>query len=464
MLDLMRKHAKSWVINVMIAAIAIVFIFWGAGTYRQKELANVATVNGEPISMTEYQDTYRRLLNTVQNRYGDQLNDEILDSLNLKKEALEALIDEALILQQARDMGVEVIDQEVEAAIAENPMFQVDGRFDKKRYLNMLSRFPYTPSEYESLIRQERLSQKMRSLIQGMAKVTPTEAREYFHLINDRINLEFVLFNPDKYLDEVVISPEEVKTFYQANKERYRLPAKVKVSYMAFPSKDFEKAVEVTDDEILDYYETHLDDYREPEKVMARHILFKLDQDAPEDKAAEVKAKAEKVLAEIKAGSPDDFRNLAIKYSEGPTAPTGGALGWFSREQMVKPFSDAAFAMEKGQVSDPVRTRFGWHIIKVEDKRPASEKTVDDVREQIKQQKNQGKSHCGSRESGHRSGRRSGFDPGFRPDGCQGGTRSQDHGFLFPGSTAARSQIRSQVQSVGHDPEKRGSGSPAGSG
>lgn len=383
MLDLMRKHAKSWMIKFLIAAIAIVFVFWGAGSFRGRTLSKVATVNEVPISVAEYDETHRRLLERVQQQYKDIMTDELLEAMNLKQQALNQLIDNYIIFQEAEKMGLGVDDQELQRQIARVPYFQVDGHFDKRAYLRALSAMNYSSADFEEIMRRDILNSKMMNLVSGLAKVSEKEALDYFHFSRDRINLEFASFKADRFNDQAEPTQEELTAYFDENKENYRVPEKVKADYMAFRKEDFMDKVDVTEDDIAIHYEDHLSEYQQPEKVKARHILFKLDPKAPQDEVDKIRARAEEVLQKIKAPDATDFAEFAKEYSEGPSAEKGGDLGWFVREDMVEDFSNVAFAMEKGQISDPVRTDYGFHIIKVEDKQPAKTITLDEVRDKI---------------------------------------------------------------------------------
>ncbi|MFH1136018.1 MAG: SurA N-terminal domain-containing protein [Pseudomonadota bacterium] len=382
MLDLMRKHAKSWVINLLIAAIAIVFVFWGVGSFRKQDVSKAATVNGRPISMADYQETYRRLLEMARSQYRDLLGDELLEALNLKQQALDQLINTTLIAQRAEAMGLGVTEEELQGDIAANPAFQVDGRFSPQQYQNMLSRYNFTPGEYEAQMDRELVSAKVTRLITESAHISEAEVRERFHFENDQVNLDFVVFTPDKFRGQVKLTPEELQDYFAKNKEAYRVPAKVKASYLVFRPKDYEDQVAVDNEEMVEYHELNLQNYEEPEQVKARHILFRLDPGASPEDEAKAKAKAEEVLAKAREGA--DFGALAQENSEDPTSSAGGDLGWFGRDQMVKPFSEAAFALKKGEISEPVRSEFGYHIIMLDDRRAARTRPFEEVKDEIR--------------------------------------------------------------------------------
>ena len=386
MLDLMRRHAKSWFINVIIALIAVVFVFWGVGSFRQRDLSKVAVVNGQPISPGEFQESYRRLWEQVQQQYQGMLSDELIEALNLKRQAMDQLVNEYLIYQQARKLGLGVDDETLKAEISQTPWFQVDGRFDMQRYQTMLARLRMTHEEYEDMVRKGQAGQKVVRLVSSLALVSPDEVRDYFHWLQDEANLEFAALSPDSYQDKVEPTEDELSAYFEKNKENYRIQPQVKVEYLAFKPADFEKEINISDDEIGDYYELHLDGYRVPEQVKASHILINVPEGASPEEEAAARAKAATVLKEVRSSEAVSFAEMARKYSEGPTREEGGSLGWFAEDQMVKPFSDAAFAMKKGEISDLVRSQFGFHIIWLEDRKPAHTQPLEEVRDEISRQ------------------------------------------------------------------------------
>lgn len=381
MLDLMRKHAKSWLIKVIIGIIALVFIFWGASSQHQGPARIVAEVNGEQILIAEYREAYRNLFNQMKQRYKQIWSDELVKALNLEKQTLDNLINERLLFQRAAALNIEVTEGELRNLIISADYFQVDGVFNVEQYTSVLARSQLTPESFENVKRRELTIQKLNFFIMGFAKVSPQSVKESFHMSNDKINLEFVLFKPEAFSKETTATDEELKAYYEKDKAKYEVPAKVKAVYMAVKPRDMESKVTVDYIELMDYYEINIDRYKQKAKVKARHILFKLDKEDTAEKEAEVKAEAEKVLALAKAG--EDFVELAKKYSQGPTGKTGGDLGWFERAAMVAPFSDKAFGMKEGEIGGPVKTRFGYHIIKVEDRREAGSQPFEEVKDRI---------------------------------------------------------------------------------
>ena len=381
LLSIMRKQAKSWLIKFLIAIIALVFVFYFGYSFNAKKGLKVAYVNGEVISGLEYKKAYHDLLEALRRQYKSVWNDNLIKVFNLRNRALDNLINQKLISQEARKLGLTVTDGEIQQAIADYPAFQVYGQFDIGRYRGLLSQNRMKPEDFEGGMAKELLDKKLRQFLFAFMPVTDQEVLDYYTHTNEKIKISFVQFEPDKFKESIEPDQASIETFFEKHKEEYRVPEKIKLTYLLIDPDTFKNQVKVLDREIDDYYEYNMDTFREPKQVKARHILFKLDQGATEEEEKEVKEKATEILEEARQGK--DFTSLAIKFSEGPTGPKGGDLGYFSEGRMVKPFEDAAFKMKKGEISELVRTRFGYHIIKVEDIKEARTKPFDEVRDQI---------------------------------------------------------------------------------
>ncbi len=383
MLGLMRKHATSWLIKVFLFAIVIVFIFWGGYSYTERRASRVAVVNDSYIGIQEYRNAYNNLLDQMRRQLGNQFSSDILETLNLKEQALNQLINRRLLLEEARWMKLDISREELQRAIRSYPAFQTNGKFDPQRYYLILRQNRLTPQDFEANQHEDLLMNKVQSFISRGAKVLDTEVLSYFHHTQDKINLVYVEIDPKKLTEEVELDEEAIKSYFEQNRETYRIGSKRSIIYVRFSPGDFVEEVQVADTEIEDYYRLHQEDYQEPERVRARHILFRI---SPEAKMTDIKPvlqKAKKVLELAQNG--DDFDALARKYSDDSTASNGGDLGFFTRADMVKPFADAAFSMQEGEISDLVRTRFGLHIIKVEDIEEESTLLLAEVKETIRQ-------------------------------------------------------------------------------
>ncbi len=382
MLKFMRQHATSWFIKIALGLIIIVFIFWGVGGFRGNQATIVAKVGDIIIDVKTYQGAYQKMVEYYRNQYKSQWNDKLLKLFDVKHRVLNQLIDRALIAQEARRLHITVSAAEVAARIESMPAFQRNGHFSRRLYLDLLRYNRVKPGDFELSTRQDLLYEKVESLVaQPASYVTSEELNALTRLMYEKRSLDYVKILAKDFEDQVKITDADLKKYYDTHKETYRQPEKVTVSYLLFEPKDYTDRVKIPEAEIEKYYETHKDAFRVPKRVRARHILFRLPPN-PTKKEIEA-ARKEALKVEKLAKSGKDFAKLAERYSQGPTAKKGGDLGYFTRGMMVKPFEKAAFAMKKGEISDPVRTRFGFHIIKLVDIQPAHVKALDEVRGEI---------------------------------------------------------------------------------
>ena len=380
MLNVMRKQAGSWMIKVVLFAIVIVFVFWGVGSFRSREASKVATVNDEIITVVDYRRAYNNLIDQYRQRFGSSLNDGMIEMLQIKKQVIDQLINRTVLLQEAKRLDLRVSDAEVAQSIMSTSIFQNNGTFDNRRYRRILDQVHLTPEEFEADQKNVLLGEKISRIINGGAKVADEEARQWYEWQNASVNVDYVLFEPEQYSD-INPLPEEIAAYFEARKDDYKTDPMVKARYVVFDPAAYKGEISVDEEEIIDYYDSNAAEFKTEKTVEARHILIKVDADADEAADQAAKTRAEDVVKLAKGGK--DFAELAKTYSEGPTKDQGGYLGKFQQSQMVKPFADKAFSMAAGEISDPVKTQFGWHVIKVESVEDASTKTLDQSRDQI---------------------------------------------------------------------------------
>jgi peptidyl-prolyl cis-trans isomerase D len=382
MLSLMRKHAQSWLIKLALGAIVIVFVFWGVGSYRAQKGNRIAIVNGEPIVLEQFRSVYDQMLQTYRRQFGGVLDDKFIQNLNLRKQALDQLIDRQLLLQEAARLNFRVTDEELLRAIQGVPAFQRHGHFHPRQYELVLNSNRMTPEMYEESKRYELLVERLQSFIFGSIKVSEAEALETYKWLKDEVAVEYVVFKPSTYTN-VELTPEEIEAYFSKNGKAYEIPPKVNVQYLLLDFKGFEAEADISDEDVGIYFDLNKEDYATPKKVRARHILFQVGPDPKPEAIEQARKKALNVLEDARSGT--DFGELAKKHSDDPgSRDKGGDLGFFARDRMVKPFSDAAFSMKTGEISELIRTSFGWHIIKVEGIEEAKEPVLAEFADQIR--------------------------------------------------------------------------------
>lgn len=379
MLKNIRKYSSSRGVKLLYALLAISFIGWGVGVTQQQQLDVVATVRGERITRRQLDDQTAIL----QRRFQEMLRGASLPAgLQLRGQALDQLIDDALVRHEADRLGLDVTDQDVVDTITTMPELQRDGGFDRVLFERVLE-MQRDRGEFEAQVRQDLVNQRVRSLVVDGVQVSDAEIAEQFGHDREQVNLLFVRVPVDAVAASITVDDAEAAKWLADHSDRYRTAPQVRVRYAAYLPQEFAALAKPSDEAITAYYDAHRDDrFTAPEEVRARHILFKLEPGADEKARAAARKKAEDALAKAKGGA--DFAKLAKERSEDTaTAAEGGDLGTFGRGKMIAPFETAAFALEPGGISEVVETPFGFHVIKVEEKRAGGPKPLDTVRAEI---------------------------------------------------------------------------------
>jgi peptidyl-prolyl cis-trans isomerase D len=381
LLSLMRKHAKSWLIKFLIAIIAIVFIFYFGYSFTSRDGVKVAFINGEYITGQEYNRAYRNLLQALQKEYQSVWSENLIKAFDLENRAFNNLVNEKLITQEARKLGLDVTEKEVQDRIIAYPAFQFQGRFDEERYQWLLRQNGMKAEVFEAEISRQLLREKVEQFLTTFLPVTDNEVLDQYNYNKQQIKIGYVHFQPEKLIESVTLDQSKLGPFFDDRKENYRVPEKIKLAYIVIDPETFKENAVPSEQQITEYYEDNQEMFKQEKEVKARHILFKLSKDTSEEEEKKIKEKALSVLKMAREG--DDFAALAKEYSEGPTGEKGGDLGFFPQGRMVKPFEEAAFKMKKDEIGDLVKTSFGYHIIWVEDIREARMKSLDEAKKQI---------------------------------------------------------------------------------
>ena len=388
MLDFLRRKKRSFIILLIFFAIIVVFVFWGVGPTPQQGSENqvVARVDGIPIYGSTYEDAYQRELEYYKRALGENFSPEVLERLNLRERTINALIDRILVLNEAERQGIDVSEEEIRKRIFSTPIFQKEGRFSKELYFAILQANRIKPAEYEQSVRQELLIEKIGDEVTKDVTVTDEEVWERFLVENRKVSLNYIVFKKDRFKKEVKVDDDALKKFFEEHKSNYMIPPRVKVAYGRIDKDALVKEVKLKDEELEAYYRKHIADYRVPTRVRARHILVRPSSSEEDKEKAwqEARQKIEKILERIKKG--EDFAKLAKEYSQDPgSAQRGGDLGWFEEGMMVKEFEKAAMSLEKGEISPIVKTEYGFHIIKVEDKKPGKTISFKEAKKDIEE-------------------------------------------------------------------------------
>jgi peptidyl-prolyl cis-trans isomerase D len=343
MMSSMRKNMKAILWVVVLAFVGTIFFVWGMDLSRRGDVTSqgsAAMVNGQPISYSEFEQVYvQRVQDVFPKGEAEPPREQVQ---RLRRDLLAEMIDRLLLREQFAELGLKVLPEEVAARIASYPAFQQDGKFSEEKYLRLLQYNRIAPDQFEAEQAQTVAVLKMDRLLR----------------------------------DQVVVTEDQLRAYFLSRSRR------LKVAWVTFNWKDRLPSVAVNDSELEAYYGQHRAEYDQPAEVRASHLLIRFEANASDEQKLAAKLKAENLRSEAVRGG--DFAALARKHSEDPgSAAQGGDLGFFKAGMMVKPFEDAAFGLKVGDLSQPVETPFGYHLIKVTDRREAKHPAFAEVRPKL---------------------------------------------------------------------------------
>lgn len=372
MLQLVRAKQKSVLIKIAFGVIILSFVIGytmltAPADKRGAQGGNIAArINGNEISYEAFQSSYSNLYNLYQNIYQGNFDATLEKQLNLPRQAMQQLIEESLLIQQAEQMDLSVTQDELVASIAQYDAFKLDGKFNRDRYIEVLSYQRLKPEQFETMQKRQLLTQKVRAELQKGASVSDDALLSAFHKENDKVDLNYVWLTPALVESKVKVTEDGLKSFFEKNIENFRIPDKVSLRYLQFDPTRYEDNVDVSNEEEQQrYYRRNLDQFEVKEQIKAAHILLNVPKDADAETVQKRRDLANELLKQLQNGA--DFTQLARTHSDDKSnAAQGGDLGTFGRGTMVKEFEDAVFALRPGQLSNVIQTPFGFHIVKVE--------------------------------------------------------------------------------------------------
>jgi peptidyl-prolyl cis-trans isomerase D len=379
-----KLKSQRWLATIVLGSLALIFAIWGA--YGVVNLSFGAPdyalkVNGERISnetvnraWQERQAQYQQMLN------GSEMPDEMKHSIQQK--LLDEFIRSALLRQRAEEGGYRATPQQIANYMETEPAFQLNGKYDPRAAAMAIAQTGLSDKAFIDEHGKSIAVEQLNEAIGNSEFMTPQELEQAYALENEQREVRFAVLPADHFAGAVKIDDAKIKAWYDAHTADYLTPESVRLKYAELRLDQLTPQVTVKPEDLQAYYEKVKDRYSEPEKRHAHHILVAIGdpKDAKADAAA--LAKAGQIEADLKGGK--DFAELAKKYSADPgSAAQGGDLGWADKSAFVGPFADALFSMQPGQISDPVKTEFGYHIIRLDEVRPAHVRSFDEVRAEL---------------------------------------------------------------------------------
>jgi peptidyl-prolyl cis-trans isomerase D len=405
MLQTLRDKTSGWIATVILGLLTVPFAFFGMEQYLfQSNDATVARIEAPPawwpsapavwpvtmlwqrdsIQPDEFRMEFERARQEERQRQGDAFDAREFESLASKRKVLDSLIDQHVLRMTAERHGVVVGDALVRSTIQDIPAFQVDGRFDPQRYQLALASntSARTPREFEQEVRKNLAQSLIPSHVARSAFVTPSEMQRVLKLIGEKRDVAFAAL-PAPPVDTAPVSAAEIQHWYDTHRTQYRAPETVTIEYVDIDGSALPAPAPADEAALRQRYEQEKARFVQPEQRLVSHILVKVPEgaDAAQQKAAEEKAR--RIAAQARQPGAD-FAALARASSEDAgSKDAGGDLGWVSKGAMVKPFEDALFAMQAGEIRGPVKSEFGWHVLQLREVKAGSQVPFEQVREQL---------------------------------------------------------------------------------
>lgn len=378
MLEAIRERAQGWIAKIILALLIVPFALWGIDSYfsrggRQKP---AATVNGEDISQQEFLKALRDQKEALGGK---------VDEKALRQTVMDQLVHTRLLADAAYKSGFAILEPQVQAVLAGLEAFQENGQFSQARLDAWLRSRGMSQGELMALLQQDHLLRQVQTGLGQGALVPRPSVAQLAALIGQQREVNEVVFDQQRYLGQAKVDDRAVQAEYEAKKDSYATPRQVRVQYAVLSLSSLEKGINPSDEDARKYYEANPSLYQEADKRRASHILIPVSPGADANARNAAKARAEQVLAEVRK-TPKRFADLARQYSQDPgSAQKGGDLGAFAREMMVKPFADAVWSMQPGEISSLVETQFGFHIIRLDGVLPGTRMGFEAVKGEILQ-------------------------------------------------------------------------------
>jgi peptidyl-prolyl cis-trans isomerase D len=356
--------------------VAVVFVFWGID-FQSQSASFAAKVDGEKIPVETVRRAWQQRMSQLQQMMKGEIPAELVKSQ--QSAMLDQFVRQTVLTQRAHKNGYHVTDEALAKRVREIPQFQADGEFSADRYNALIRQAGITTTKFESDLKTELLVTQIQNAVIDSAFVMPVELERRYRLEKQQRELDYALIAASSFADQIKVTDEQIQSWYDTHKSDYQTAETVDLEYLELTRASAESRVQVTEDALKGYYEQSKERYESPERRKARHILV-VAADGVDDAAAQ--KKAQELLGKAKAGA--DFSQLAKDNSKDPgSASQGGDLGWAQRGMFVGPFEDALFAMQPGEIRGPIKTQFGYHVIRLDDIEAGKLRSYDDVRTEL---------------------------------------------------------------------------------
>ena len=384
MLETIREKFTGWIAALIIGAISIALVI-SFGNMNQTPLEQdvVITVNDREITLVDYREEYTNQLLQFQEVFGDEIPESL--EFTIQESATENLIMKTLLNDYVDAQGYRVSPEYVAELITTNPNFQLGEGFNRENYQAILSSQGVSQSKYENDLRIElQINQLRRGLIES-SFITPSEFRRFVELQMEERDGQYLLIPSSKFTDQVSLDKEVVSTFYTENITSFMTEEEIDVEFLSIDTEEIAQSIEFSPLDVEQYYKENIERFRSNEERKSSHILISFDDEVIEDAAQE---QSKDILVRIKGG--ESFEELAQEFSDDSgSATNGGDLGWAEPGLFVSEFDQVLYALEIGEISDPVKTQFGYHIIRLDDVKEGRKKEFAEIEEELTEEYSQ---------------------------------------------------------------------------
>lgn len=385
MLELMRKHAKNWGMKFLLGIIIIVFIFYFGSLRDSDHAATIAIFDGKSISYAEFQREYQNLIDLYRNRLGDNFREELLKGLNLKGQAFDSLIRQAILIAKAEELKIRVSDEELRSSILSYPPFQRDGVFDQRVYEETLRLNKMTPDNFESMQRKMLITAKLNELITSGVHVSEGELFDLYRMQKERINVSYLKLSSKDFLNKVTPTAQALESYFKEHGNEFRVPEQVQVKYIIFSAADYLSSIKVTDVDIKDYYDRNKGRLAKPDKSIPALT------EVSEKIASELRQSAAMNLASLEAKKAHDTiyqQENFDAYAAGKGLKTQTSA-FFSADNVsqefrtINDFSKNVLPLQKNEISNVMSNDKGYYLFQIASRKPAHIPDLKEVANEV---------------------------------------------------------------------------------
>ena len=383
MYDFVYKNKR--LMQFILALITLPFAFFGIDSYfRASNSADVvATVDGYKITQNEFAQALRERQDSLQRMSGNRLDPAMLDNSEARFAVVEGLIQQQLLVQRAQQLGFAVTDRQVQEIVNNIDAFKEDGKFSYSRYEGLLKSQGMSPLSFEQSMRKNIILDQVAQPFGAASFVSRAEAALLLRITEQQREISYFTVANTSFLPQIKLADDAVQKYYDSHQDELKTAEQVQLEFVVLSAEGIAARSAPSTAEVRKAYDENIKRYEAKESREASHILIAVDASGGADAKVKAKIKADQLYTQLKA-KPQKFAALAKEHSQDPGSATkGGDLGYFERGSMVKAFDDAVFGMKAGEISAPVESEFGYHIIRLANVRGGKVKTFDQARPEI---------------------------------------------------------------------------------